>query len=154
MTGSGKHHSNPKKFAELLDSKFTLPGTRIKFGIDPILGLFTGLGDWFSAILSVYLMYYAAKIGATPSVLFRMFMNIFIDLIIGVIPVLGDMFDIAWKANIRNARLLEKLEADPSQTESQSSVIMWGLLIFLVLILTGVLILISWMFAEIWKAIF
>lgn len=108
-----KHPSNARKLAELLDSRFTVPGTSIKIGIDPILGVLIGLGDWATAILSVYLMFYATKLCAKASVLLRMFMNIFIDLLIGTIPILGDLFDVAWKANIRNVRLLEKLEAAP-----------------------------------------
>lgn len=154
MADIEKYPSNTRKLAELLDTRFTVPGTSIKFGIDPILGVLTGFGDWVTAILSAYLMFYATKLGAKTSVLFRMFMNIFIDLLIGVIPVLGDLFDVAWKANIRNIRLLEKLEADPSRTKSQSSLIMWALLIFLILILIGILFLIGWMSTEIWELIF
>lgn len=149
-----KHPTNARKIAELLDSRFTVPGTSIKIGLDPILGVLTGLGDWATAILSVYLMFYATKLGAKASVLFRMFVNIFIDLLIGVIPVLGDLFDVAWKANIRNVRLLEKLEADPSLTKSQNSIIMWALLIFLITILVGILFLIGWIITGIWELIF
>lgn len=149
-----KHPSNARKLAELLDSRFTVPGTSIKIGIDPILGVLIGLGDWATAILSVYLMFYATKLGAKASVLLRMFMNIFIDLLIGIIPILGDLFDVAWKANIRNVRLLEKLEAAPSRTKSQSSIIIWALFFFLISILIGILFLIGWMITEIWELIF
>jgi hypothetical protein len=152
-TLSSKHHKS-SKFAELLDSRFTIPGTKIKFGLDPILGLVTGLGDLAGASLSVYFMFYATKMGANTSVLLRMFMNILVDLIIGMIPVLGDLFDVAWKANIRNAKLLEKLEAEPDKIGSESTVLMWILFIALVLILTGIVIAFAWAVAEAWNLLF
>jgi len=75
-------------------------------------------------------------------------MNILADLTIGTIPVLGDMFDIAWKANLRNARLLEKLEEDPDDLEKNSSILIWLLFALLTLILFGVILLIGWILAE------
>lgn len=154
MTGTKPTYSKSRRFAEWLDSRFTIPGTEIKIGIDPILGLLTGFGDLAGASLSVYFMFYAAKLGGRPGVLIRMFVNILADLTIGAIPVLGDIFDIAWKANLRNARLLEELEANPAATESQSKVLMWGLFFILVAIIFGILILIGWLMSEIWQALF
>lgn len=146
--------SRSRKFAELLDSWFTIPGTNIKVGLDPIIGLVTGAGDLAGASLSVYFMFYATRLGATSSVLLRMFMNIMVDLIIGVIPVLGDLFDVAWKANLRNARLIEKLEENPEKIGKESTVFMWILFTVLVLILIGVVIAIGWIVAMVWKSLF
>lgn len=142
-------HYKSRKFAELLDSWFTIPGTGIKVGLDPILGIVTGIGDLAGATLSVYFMFYATKMGAKPSVLLRMFVNIMVDLIIGSIPLLGDLFDVAWKANLRNAGLLEKLEDDPENLEKQSAIFMWILFSALVLILIGVVIAVFWAIAEV-----
>ncbi len=147
-------HNKSRKFAELLDSRFTIPGTKIKVGLDPILGLVTGIGDLAGASLSVYFMFYATRLGAKSSVLLRMFMNIMADLIIGSIPILGDLFDVAWKANIRNAKLLEDLEKEPEKLEKESTVFMWVLFTALVLILIGVIIAIGWAVAEIWDSLF
>ena len=148
------YHSKSRKFAEWLDSRFTIPGTNIKVGIDPILGLFTGIGDLAGAGLSIYFMYYATHLGAKSSVLLRMFMNILADMTIGAIPVLGDIFDIAWKANLRNAKLLEKLEENPDKLETESTVLMWILFVVLVAILIGVIIAVFWIFAEAWETLF
>lgn len=147
-------HTKSRKFAELLDSCFTIPGTTIKVGLDPIMGLVSGIGDLAGASLSVYFMFYATTLGAKPSVLLRMFMNIMADLIIGLIPVIGDLFDVGWKANIRNAKLLEELEKDSEKLEKESTIRMWVLFTILVLILTGVLVGIIWAVAEVWSIIF
>lgn len=148
------HHSKSRQFAELLDSKFTIPGTKIRFGIDPVIGLVSGIGDLAGASLSVYFMFYATKLGAKSSVLLRMFVNILVDLIIGAIPVFGDLFDIGWKANLRNAKLLEKLEQNPAKLETESTFLMWILFIVLVVLLIAVIIAIGWAFAEAWKVLF
>ncbi|MGM0460194.1 MAG: DUF4112 domain-containing protein, partial [Bacteroidota bacterium] len=97
---------------------------------------------------------YATKLGANTSVLLRMFMNIMADLIIGMIPVLGDLFDVAWKANLRNAKLLEKLEAEPEKLGNESTVLIWLLFTALVLILIGIVIAIVWAIAEVVGFIF
>lgn len=137
-----------RTYARLLDEQFSIPGTNIRFGIDPVLGLLTGAGDWAGGLLSIYFMGYAVKKGAGPSVLIRMFVNIMADLLIGVIPLLGDIFDVAWKANTRNLELLEKVNTSPARTEERSRLLMWGLLILLCFLILLSLFLISWMFFE------
>ncbi|MDZ7719114.1 MAG: DUF4112 domain-containing protein [Balneolaceae bacterium] len=154
MATNVSKHSKSRKFAELLDSQFTIPGTKIKVGIDPIIGLVSGVGDLAGASLSIYFMAYAAKLGAKPAVLIRMFINILVDLTIGAIPVLGDIFDVAWKANLRNAILLEKLEQNPDQLENQSSILNWILFIFLISILIGVIVGLIWAFVAAWNKLF
>lgn len=154
MAKKGHQHSKSRKFAELLDSQFTIPGTKIKFGIDPIIGLASGIGDLAGASLSIYFMVYAAKLGAKSSILIRMFLNILADLTIGAIPILGDIFDVAWKANLRNAILLEKLEQNPDQTETESTILNWTLLILLVAILLGVIIGMIWLISIAWTRLF
>lgn len=147
-------HSKSRKYAELLDSRWNIPGTQIKVGIDPILGLFSGIGDLAGASLSVYFMYYATRLGAESSILLRMFVNILADLTIGAIPILGDLFDIGWKANLRNAKLLEKLEKNPDKLETESTLFMWILFVILVAILIGVIIAVGWLFVAAWEALF
>lgn len=83
-----------------------------------------------------------------------MFMNIMADLLIGLVPILGDLFDVAWKANLRNAKLLEELEEDPKKLEKESTVFMWILFSILVLILIGIVIAIGWAVAKIWDSLF
>ena len=92
--------------ANLLDSCIVLPGG-YRIGIDPILGLIPVVGDLLGAGLSLYLVREAAKLGIPKWIVVRMLANVGIETLIGFVPVLGDLFDAAFKANIRNLRLLE-----------------------------------------------
>src|SRR5579859_1305841 len=97
----------------LLDEAFRIPFTRIRFGIDGIIGLVPGLGDVLAGLLSL-LIPLAAWIRGVPYItLIRMLTNVSIGLLIGTIPILGDAFDIFWKANRRNYRLLTRSIAEP-----------------------------------------
>lgn len=92
--------------ANLLDTCFVLPGG-YRIGIDPILGLIPGVGDIIGAALSLYLVREASRLGISKWIVFRMVGNVGVEALIGCVPVLGDLFDAAFKANIRNLRLLE-----------------------------------------------
>ena len=97
-----------RRWARIFDSAFRIPGTQITFGIDPILGLFPGLGDLASPVFSLFLLWHGARLRVPKIVLARMVLNSAIDAGIGAIPVAGDLFDFAWKANAWNLALLEK----------------------------------------------
>ena len=92
--------------SRLLDEQFRIPGTTQRIGLDGLLGLIPGVGDAAGALLSAYILYEAIRLGTPTSVLLRMVANIGIDTVVGAIPVAGDIFDIAWKANKKNAALL------------------------------------------------
>src|SRR5437660_9380713 len=92
--------------SRLLDEQFRIPGTRYRLGLDGLLGLIPGVGDAAGALLSAYILYEAMRLGAPSTVLLRMVANIGIDTVGGAVPVVGDIFDIAWKANKKNAALL------------------------------------------------
>ena len=92
--------------SRLLDEQFRLPGTTYRVGLDGLLGLIPGVGDAVGALLSAYILYEAIRLGAPNTVLLRMMANIGIDAVGGVIPIVGDIFDMAWKANKKNAALL------------------------------------------------
>lgn len=139
-----KTTSAHRQFAELLDSKFRIPNTEIRFGIDPLIGLIPGVGDWIGGLASLYFLVYASILSAKTSVLLRMLMNILLDIIIGTIPVLGEIFDIGWKANLRNAELLRELEHNPEQTERQSKIVVWSVCIFSVVLVFVLLYAIGW----------
>ena len=100
--------------ADWLDSRFRLPGTNIRFGLDPILGLIPGIGDGTLALPAVYLIFCAARLGAPRRVLARMGLNVLIDILFGAIPLIGDLFDIGFKANRRNVALLKRALGDDS----------------------------------------
>ena len=97
-----------RRLVVLFDSAFRIPGTRITFGLDPILGLLPGLGDMASPVLALLLIWQGARLRVPNVVLARMVLNAVIDAGVGVIPVLGDIFDFGWKSNDWNLALLER----------------------------------------------
>jgi hypothetical protein len=92
--------------AKLMDSVFEIPGTRIRLGLDALLGLFPGLGDVASTLIALYILYAARERGVPRVTLARMGANLLLDGTIGAIPIVGDVFDVFWKANNRNVELL------------------------------------------------
>jgi hypothetical protein len=95
-----------------LDSAFIVPGLGIRFGADALLGLIPGFGDVAGLALSAYLVLEARRLGAPPDMLSRMVGNIVVDAAIGAVPVLGDAFDVFFKANKRNMAMLHSHIAD------------------------------------------
>jgi len=93
--------------ARMMDDQFRAPGTNLRFGLDFLLGLFPGLGDAATSIISLLIVHHAWAAGASKLTLARMLGNVGIDFLVGSVPLFGDVFDFAWKANRKNARLLE-----------------------------------------------
>ncbi len=94
--------------ASWMDARFSVPGTNIRFGLDSLIGLVPGIGDTIGMAVSGYIFHRAVQQGVPHHIKFRMIFNIFIDWLIGLIPLLGDLFDVKWKANIRNVELLKR----------------------------------------------
>ena len=94
--------------ASVMDDRYVVPGTPIRFGWDSILGLFPGLGDVLTSIISLLIVHHAWQTGASTFTLARMLGNVGADFLVGSVPFVGDLFDVAFKANRRNARLLEQ----------------------------------------------
>jgi hypothetical protein len=92
--------------ATLLDSALVVPGTNIRFGLDAIVGLVPGIGDLVTSLVSLYIVHEARQLGAPMHVLVRMVANVAIDGIVGSAPLVGDIFDVMWRANRRNMALL------------------------------------------------
>ncbi|MBA4190693.1 MAG: DUF4112 domain-containing protein [Planctomycetaceae bacterium] len=111
--------------AKLLDEAFTLPGTNKKIGLDPILGFIPVIGDLGSAAIGGYILMVASKLGVPPIVLWRMLLNLTVDTVVGAIPFVGDAFDVAFKANTMNAKLLAKSLAEPHRARRSS----WGVML-------------------------
>ena len=112
------------RLARLLDRAVGIPGTNIRFGLDSILGLIPGMGDVATGALSIYIILEAARMGAPRATLVRMLGNVAIDTFGGSVPVLGDLFDVAWKSNSRNVELLQRHVGAPvaSRTASKGTV--------------------------------
>jgi hypothetical protein len=116
----------------LMDQSIRLP-TGYRIGIDPFLGLIPGIGDGLGAAVSCYLIYQAARLGLPKRILARMFGNVLIEAAAGTFPLIGDIFDAVWKANIRNFRLVE-LHYRPTMPERRLGTMAgWVALVFLVI---------------------
>lgn len=96
-----------RRLAWILDRSIPLGGG-YRIGLDPIIGLVPGLGDWVGAALSLFLVFEAVRLGVSAPVVARMVLNILIETAVGAVPVLGDLFDAAWQANQRNLKLVER----------------------------------------------
>jgi len=97
-----------ESFARMMDARFSIPFTPFTIGIDGLIGLIPGVGDSASFVLGLYPMIVAHRLGAGNGLKAQMLLNLLIDTVIGSIPVLGDLFDIGFKANLRNAELLRR----------------------------------------------
>jgi hypothetical protein len=125
--------------ARLMDSQFRLPGTRFRFGLDPLLGLVPIVGDLSSTAVSVVLLLTMLHHGASGAVVLRMAFNILIDTVVGAIPVLGNVFDFTFKSNERNVALLRRHYAEGQHSGSGK-----GLVLLLVLGFVVVFGLVAW----------
>jgi hypothetical protein len=94
--------------AKLLDIAFILPGTNIRYGIDGIIGLIPVIGDLITTAISLWLVREARALGAPWHVTARMLGNVALDGVVGMVPLAGDAFDVLFRANIRNVRLLRR----------------------------------------------
>jgi Domain of unknown function (DUF4112) len=97
-----------RRLSYLLDNSLPIPGTRFRIGLDSIIGLIPGVGDFVGGAFSLYIILEAARVGAPRALLARMGWNVAIDVFVGAVPLLGDLFDAGWKANVRNLTLLER----------------------------------------------
>lgn len=121
-----------ERLAWYLDSSIPIPGLRTRFGLDALIGLFPGIGDTLGAILSSVILSEAARLGAPKTVLLKMAFNIALDTILGAVPVLGDLFDVVWKANQRNMRLLGTYLESPRRAVVESRLFVWALALLLI----------------------
>ena len=118
----------------LLDNAIAIPGTRFRFGLDPVLGLVPGLGDVSGVVFSAYIVLQAARWRLPAATLLRMLGNIGLDWLIGNVPLLGDLFDVGFKANARNVALLRNHVEQPGQSKAAD-----GWVVFLVFMALGLL---------------
>lgn len=104
-----------RRLSRLMDASIGIPGTRFKFGIDPIIGLLPGVGDIISTGFSAYIIFLAARFGMESSDLSKMIFNVGLEAVVGTVPVVGDIFDAFYKSNIRNLAILEEhlMKVDP-----------------------------------------
>jgi len=131
-----------RNVAQMLDSAFVVPGTSYRFGLDPILGLVPGLGDLVSPLFTIGILWQARELALPRIVQLRMIFNVAIDSLVGAVPLLGDLFDFAWKANKMNLALLERhaQEERPASAGDWLFVILMVALVVLVAVIPFVII--------------
>lgn len=115
-----------------MDAGIRIPGTNLRFGLDPVLGLIPGAGDAAGAVLAGWILVETIRLGASRATVTRIAGNVALDAIVGAVPLLGDIFDLAWKANLRNVALLERHLATPQRAARADRS-------FVVLVIFGVL---------------
>ncbi|UOQ51980.1 DUF4112 domain-containing protein [Hymenobacter cellulosivorans] len=136
-----------ERVAHLLDSQFKLPGTNFRFGLDPILGLLPVVGGLPTLAVSGVLVMTMMRHGASGALVVRMVLNILLDTIIGAIPILGNIFDFAYKSNDRNVALLRAHYAEGKHQGSGRgllTVVLIGFFIFLAALIWGLWTLTAW----------
>ena len=153
---SGDKRSTSSMIASLMDDFIKIPGTNIRFGLDPILGLFPGLGDTVASLVGVAIMGEASRRGVSRMALVTMALNILANAAVGSIPIVGDIFSVWFKSNRRNHDLLQKAlctEMPPAEREkavrhaSRFAVfLIAGVVVLVVLIIVGTVTLLKLLF--------
>jgi hypothetical protein len=137
--------------AQVLDRSIRVPGTDIRIGLDPIIGLVPGFGDAVASLAGSMILFLAAKLHVPKIVLIRMSVNIALNGLIGSIPVLGDVFSVWFQSNVRNVELLERhLEEGGTSTLADWGFVI-GLLLLIIGMFAGLLFAIVWGLKAIWQ---
>lgn len=138
-----------ERLTRLLDSQFRLPGTNIRFGLDPLIGALPGFGDAISLLISGYLVILMIRRGVSGQVVLMMIGNVVFDFLLGTIPGIGDIADFFNKANSRNIRLLRRYYQEGKYRRSAVEVILLvGVVIMVMVGLTfwALFSLVAWLF--------
>jgi hypothetical protein len=119
--------------ARVLDDVFHVPGTNIRFGLDAIVGLIPGIGDMITGAAGMLMIYAAWNRGLPKVTMARMVANIAVDSLLGSMPIVGDIFDVAWKANRKNYELLIREREGTKRKHTVQDWLFLGLLMLMVL---------------------
>ena len=140
-----------RKLAWLLDRSMNVPGTQIKFGLDGLIGLIPGIGDGASALLGGAIIAQSFQFKLPLAVRTKMFANLLVDALVGIVPIFGDLLDIGFQANHRNVRLLlDTLEQEEKAPQSaQQNLLAAATIVATALLLLGLMILPFWLLAKI-----
>jgi hypothetical protein len=139
-------------WADLLDSRFRVPGTNVRFGLDPVLSLLPGLGDLASPMFTVALLAQVLRQRVPRIVVLRMLANALVDAVLGAIPIAGTVGDVFFRANQRNLALLER-HADPAARPDRSDyVFVLGMAAAFGLALALPVLLALWLAVVLWRA--
>lgn len=139
-----------RQISHVLDNAIPVPGTKVRVGLDPILGLLPGGGDVLTGLMSVYIVFEGARMGVPASTLGRMGTNILLDVLTGTVPVIGDLFDVTWKANSQNVKLLERHLAAPEPSRAADKAFAVVMIVLLIVLVLGVAALSVWLVSQVW----
>ena len=149
---SSSHARLARFLAYILDASIPVPGTSVRIGLDPLIGLLPGIGDAIASMTGALILLLATQARVPKIVLMRMSLNILLNGMLGAMPVLGDLFSVWFKSNLRNADLLERHSAPLAKASTVSDwVFVLGLLLGLVLVLAGVALGVIWAVQYIWS---
>jgi len=137
-----------QRWANVLDAAFRIPGTSIRFGLDALIGLVPGAGDAVAAVFSAVIVLQAARMGLPRVIITRMLLNSLLDLLVGAVPLAGDLFDMGWKANLRNVTLLDRYVREGRRTPSSADYLFVMLVIVLLLAAAAVPVVAVWLVLE------
>ena len=136
--------------ADLLDQRFTIPGTSIRIGLDPIISLIPGVGDLIANLAGSAILLVAAKLGVPKIVLIRMGLNIAINASIGAIPLFGDILSIWFRSNIKNVELLERHLGTSGRRAAGDWLFVLVILAILLALIAGIAFAILWSLRIVW----
>lgn len=138
-----------RHIARLLDSAYEVPGTSWRFGLDPVVGLVPGLGDLISPLFTIAILWQSQDLRLPRVVQLRMLFNVAIDTFVGMVPIAGDLFDFAWKANEMNMALLERHAFDERPASAGDWLFVIGLTVLLLAVAALPFLLLGWMISAI-----
>jgi hypothetical protein len=123
-----------KWLAYIMDEVVRVPGTQFRFGLDPLLGLIPGIGDTSSALVSAFALIQAVRIGVPRVLIMRMALNVFVNELIGVVPVVGDAFSFWFKSNARNYEIIKHHRLGTNAPKRSDWLFVIGILLLLFVI--------------------
>lgn len=129
----------------VLDSAITIPGTGIRVGLDPVIGLLPVVGDWIGAGLSGWIIVQGARLGVSRATLMRMAGNLAVDLVAGSVPVLGDIFDLGFRANERNLALISTHMQAPERRRRTDLAVVTGVVVGLLVLAVATISVSAWL---------
>ena len=126
-----------RSLSHVLDNAIAIPGLGYRVGLDPLIGLLPGGGDLVAGLISIYVIAEAARLGVPAATLGRMGLNILLEVLVGTVPMFGDLFDVVWKANVRNVALLERHIHHPRPSRRIDKLFAVALILILLTIVLG-----------------
>ncbi|HEY1236155.1 MAG TPA: DUF4112 domain-containing protein [Candidatus Binatia bacterium] len=140
--------------ADLLDQRFTIPGTSIRIGLDPIIGVIPGIGDLLANLTGSLILMIAAQLGVSKIVIARMGINVAINTLLGAVPIFGDVISIWYRSNVKNVELLERhVGRQSKRADSKDWLFVIALIVGLLLLLGGIAVFGIWVVKQIWQAL-